>query len=121
MLFCNDSDVVRNVLLSLSLILPGIGPDMKVTRRFIDLLAVPSPEVQKMTLNTLTDLVRLDYQHTSVWCPIYSLLTVQMLLQCGLLGSLQKLLAAPDKDVRIATSDLIFNLASVRGNSVFRS
>lgn len=105
MLFCNDSDVVRNVLLSLSLILPGIGPDLKVTRRFIDLLAVQSPEVQKMTLQTLTDLVRLDFQHT------------QMLIQCGLFGSVQKLLTSPDKDVRIATTDLVYYLASARGQT----
>jgi hypothetical protein len=83
MLFCNNEDVVRNVLLSLGMILPGLGPDLAVSRRFIELLDANSPNVVKMTLCTLIDLVRFDQQQTMVslsFLPIFTSLNRCLLL-----------------------------------------
>ena len=90
LLFVNDQDVLRHVLVALALILPGLSPDLAVSRRLVELLGADDSDVQLMTLTALIDLVKFDQQHT------------QVLMKSGLLQALKSLITAKVMEVRIA-------------------
>eukprot|EP01128_Nolandella_sp_AFSM9_P010431 TRINITY_DN7206_c0_g1_i1.p1 TRINITY_DN7206_c0_g1~~TRINITY_DN7206_c0_g1_i1.p1 ORF type:complete len:1094 (+),score=255.51 TRINITY_DN7206_c0_g1_i1:127-3408(+) len=104
MLFANNEKIIRNVLVALAITLPGMSPELPVSRRLVELLGANMPTVVVMGLHTITDLVRFDNQHT------------QSLLKCNLLQSLKKLITDKSVEIRIAACDLIDVLASVRGH-----
>eukprot|EP01125_Pyxidicula_operculata_P010084 TRINITY_DN331_c1_g1_i2.p1 TRINITY_DN331_c1_g1~~TRINITY_DN331_c1_g1_i2.p1 ORF type:complete len:645 (+),score=128.51 TRINITY_DN331_c1_g1_i2:2-1936(+) len=105
LLYCNNEEILRNVLVALALLLPGIAVDVSVIRRFVLLLSADRADVVQMTLMTLIDLARYDSNLTNA------------LIQCGLLTELKRLLITSVKEpaVRHSVLDLISTLVSDRG------
>jgi len=64
LLFVNNQEVLRHVLIALALVLPGLAPDLTVARRLVELLGADDADVQLMTIGAITDLVRFDQHHT---------------------------------------------------------
>lgn len=86
LLFANNEDVIRNVLLALKLILPGSGlcfyhfffisyypfcnkigsARFQVIPRFLDLLSVPIHGVVEVTLSAIFSMLKVDQEYTNV-------------------------------------------------------
>lgn len=104
LLFANDEDVIRNVLLALRLILPASGPSkFHVIPRFLDLLSVPIHGVVKVTLSAVFSMIQIDSEYTNAF------------LHAGLLKKLKALMNSDAPDLRINACEMIAFLASTRG------
>jgi len=112
-LLINNEDVIRNNLVALSLILPGLPPETTICRRFVELLTVNNAaNLVELTLNTLVDLLQYDD-------PSETNTNMVVLLQLGLLKELKALGSfSKETKIRIAVANLCGVIAEKRLHSL---
>jgi len=100
-LLINDEDIIRNLLVALSLALPGLPPETSVCRRFIELLTViDAVNMVELTLITLTELLQYDEPGE------VANNNLSILLQLGLMNQIKTLARAKENAIRISVANL---------------